>query len=279
MEILIVFNNNIVLVRDELGREVVLTGRGVGYHRRRGDTVDPALVVRRFITPDNPDAVAKVLADIPPERLQLIAELFSEAVRSLGAVMPPLSVVAVADHIHQAIERAARGEVMDSALRAEVAHLHPEELRVAEELIARLNKQPDINLPDGEATALAMHLFHAVTGSPSMEQTYLQSRLIRQIFELVTEAHGPSFDPDSIDAARFAAHLRYFFARARAGKQLAGETGRLGNVIQTDHPLSYQLARRIAALLSLRLGQPVSEDEIVYLTMHVARLEAGLHRP
>ena len=40
MEILRVFNNNVVLARDELGREAILTGRGLGFQRRRGDTVD-----------------------------------------------------------------------------------------------------------------------------------------------------------------------------------------------------------------------------------------------
>lgn len=40
MKILQVFNNNVVLAVDELGRDVVLTGRGLGFKRRRGDTVD-----------------------------------------------------------------------------------------------------------------------------------------------------------------------------------------------------------------------------------------------
>lgn len=277
MEIMTVFNNNVVLAVDELGREVVLTGRGVGYQRRRGDAVDESLVVRRFVPPDNPDAVAQVLADIPPERLQLVSELFADAVRALHATLPPLALVAAADHIHQAMERVARGETMEYPLRAEVAHLHPEELVVAEALIDRLNVT-GADLPRGEAIALAMHLFHAVTGSPSMEETFAQSRLIRQIFDLIGETYGAAFDPDSIDAARFAAHLRYFFARARAKRQLAGETSTIGPVISSQNPEAYRLAQRIRALLELRLAHPVSDDEVVYLTLHVARLALGLRR-
>ncbi|SPF67112.1 CAT RNA binding domain [Propionibacterium ruminifibrarum] len=45
MEVLRVFNNNVVLARDELGREVVVTGRGVGFKKKSGDPVDPALTV------------------------------------------------------------------------------------------------------------------------------------------------------------------------------------------------------------------------------------------
>lgn len=276
MKILQVFNNNVVLALDELDRDVVLTGRGLGYQARRGDEVDESKIARRFVPADNPGAVARVLADIPPDLFGLVAELFADAVRSLNAHLPPLALVAVADHVHQAVERVRVGHRMEYPLRAEVAHLHPEELGVAEELLSRLNEHVDVELPRGEATALAMHLFHAVTGSPSMEQTFVQSALIRQIFDLVAEAHGGAFDPDSIDAARFAAHLRYFFARARGGHQLHGEASAVGDVLKVANPAAYRLAQRIAALLELRLDQHVSGDETVYLTLHIARLEQAM---
>lgn len=145
---------------------------------------------------------------------------------------------------------------------------------MAESLLARLNFELAVPLPRGEAIALAMHLFHAVTGSPSMEQTFVQSKLIRQIFDIVQQTYGPDFDPDSIDAARFATHLRYLFARARSGKQLGGEVPEVATLFRTGP--AHQLALRIAALLELRLQYPVSDDEVTYLTLHVARMEQGI---
>ena len=275
MKILQVFNNNVVLAVDELGRDVVLTGRGLGFKRQRGDTVDESLIGRRFVPAENPGAVARLLADIPPGLLALIDEQFGAAVRSLGSSLPPLAIISAADHIFQAVERVRQGLQMDYPLRVEVAHLLPEELRVAEELLRRLNDRLPVTLPDGEATALAMHLFHAVTGNTNMEQTFIQTALIQQIFGLIAESHGPSFDPHSLDAARFAAHLRYFFARAVAGRQLHGETSAIGRVLTVENPSAHQLARRTRALLELRLNLPVSEDEVVYLTIHLARLEAA----
>lgn len=278
MKLLRVFNNNVILARDELGREVVITGRGVGFQAKRGQAVDESRIARRFVPDANPDAVAQVLADIPPDRLQLVGELFADAVRSLGSTLPPLAVVAAADHVNQAIERVRAGVVMEYPLRAEVAHLHPDELRAAEALLDRLNRTLAVPLPDGEAIALAMHLFHAVTGTATMAEAYAQSALVRQIFDLLAEAYGPAFDVDSIDAARFATHLRYFFARARTGTQLNGEATEIGEVLRVRNPTADVIARRIGALLELRLGQPITNDEIVYLTMHVGRLELGMRR-
>ena len=276
LKVLKVFNNNVVLARDELGREVVITGRGVGYQARPGGAIDEALIIRRFVPADNPDSVAKVLADIPPERLALVESLFAEAMRELGSPLPALAVVAVADHVHQAIERVARGEVMEYPMRAEVAHLHPDELSVAEVLLDKLNRRLEVPMPQGEAIALAMHLFHAVTGSPSMEQTFMQSKLIRQIFDIAHQAYGEEFDPDSIDAARFAAHLRYFFARAQANRQLNGGIPEVALVVREGSGRAFQLAQRIKALLELRLQLHVSDDELTYLTLHVARMEQGI---
>lgn len=278
MQILRVFNNNVVLARDELGREVVLTGRGLGFQARPGSAVREELIARRFVPADNPDSVGQVLADIPPERLRLVEELFAEAVRDLGATVPALAVVAVADHVHQAIERVARGEPMVYPLRAEVAHLHPQELAMAERLLARLNERLGLDLPQGEAIALAMHLFHAVTGSASMAETFVQSALIGQIFDTLARAYGDRFDPASIDAARFAAHLRYFFARARTGTQLDDQVGAVGSVLQARSPGAYQLAQRLRALLEMRLDHSVSDDEVVYLALHLTRLESGMSR-
>ena len=42
-------NNNVVLARDEIGREAILTGRGLGFQRKRGQDVDASLISRRYI--------------------------------------------------------------------------------------------------------------------------------------------------------------------------------------------------------------------------------------
>ena len=151
MRVLRVFNNNVVLARDELGREAVLTGRGLGFQRRAGDAVDTSRIARRFIPVDNAASVGEVIAGIPLERLALIERTFRRAVRELGVSVPSSTVIAVVDHVNQAMERVGRGEVMDYPLRAEAAHLHPDELRLAEQMVRELNASQKLQLPAGEA--------------------------------------------------------------------------------------------------------------------------------
>ena len=250
MVILRVLNNNVVLVRDEIGREAILTGRGLGFQRRAGQDVDASLIARRYIPVDNAESVAEGV--------------------------PSSTIVAVVDHVNQAMERVRQGLVMDYPLRAEAAHLHPEELRLAEAMVEQLNAAQEVQLPAGEAVALALHLFTAAVGAHSTREAARQSRLIAQVMELLAGAYGEAFDAGSVNAARFAVHLRYFLVRARTAVQIHDSTASLvTRALRASNPDAYRVALRIRDLLELRLGIDVTDDETAYLALHVARLTSA----
>ncbi|WP_296498672.1 PRD domain-containing protein [uncultured Actinomyces sp.] len=279
MEILRVLNNNVVLARDEIGREAILTGRGLGFQRKRGQDVDASLISRRYILADNAQSVAEVIAGIPLERLALIERVFRKAARGLNTDVPSSTLIAVVDHINQAMERVRQGLAMDYPLRAEVAHLHPEELQLAEAMVEEINAAQEVQLPGGEAVALALHLFTAAIGAPSAQAASEQSRLIGQVMGLLEKSFGEAFDADSVNAARFAVHLRYFLVRARTAVQIEDGTSSLvAEALRTSDPDAYRVARRIRDLLEIRLNTIVTDDETAYLALHIARLTSSLQQ-
>ena len=272
-------NNNVVLARDEIGREAILTGRGLGFQRKRGQDVDASLISRRYIPADNAQSVAEVIAGIPLERLALIERVFRKAARGLNTDVPSSTLIAVVDHINQAMARVYQGLTMDYPLRAEVAHLHPEELRLAEAMVEEINAAQEVQLPRGEAVALALHLFTAAIGAPSAQAASEQSRLIGQVMRLLEKSFGEAFDADSVNAARFAVHLRYFLVRARTAVQIEDGTSSLvAEALRVSDPDAYRVARRIRDLLEIRLNTAVTDDETAYLALHVARLTSSLQQ-
>lgn len=272
-------NNNVVLARDEIGREAILTGRGLGFQRKRGQDVDASLISRRYIPADNAQSVAEVIAGIPLERLALIERVFRKAARGLNTDVPSSTLIAVVDHINQAMARVYQGLTMDYPLRAEVAHLHPEELRLAEAMVEEINAAQEVQLPRGEAVALALHLFTAAIGAPSAQAASEQSRLIGQVMGLLEKSFGEAFDADSVNAARFAVHLRYFLVRARTAVQIEDGTSSLvAEALRVSDPDAYRVARRIRDLLEIRLNTAVTDDETAYLALHVARLTSSLQQ-
>ncbi|MEE2570322.1 PRD domain-containing protein [Pseudarthrobacter sp. J64] len=274
MEILRVFNNNVVLSRDSNGREVILTGRGLGFQAKPGQAIDPTKVLRTFVPEDgrDPDNLGAMVAAIPPEHV-LLAEQALEAGR---AEMPiPSSTVlsiALADHLSFAIKRMRQGLMFDYPLRAEVTHLYPEELRAARRILEFVNSRLEAPLVDDEAVAIALHLVNAGFATGDLSYTYQMTGVFAQLFEVLEQAYSRPFDRNTVNAARFITHLRYFFVRANSGRQLDERGGKLRDAIRESYPEAHSTALKLQAVLELRLGEPLTEDEVTYLTLHVARM-------
>lgn len=273
MELLRVFNNNVVLAADPTGTEVILTGRGLGFQARPGDQVPTEKVARIFVPVDgrDPDHLAQLLAAIPPEHVALVAE----AVEAAGLTMlldNPALIIALADHISFAIKRQRAGITMDYPLRAEVGHLYSEEYRQAEILLAAVNSRGEVPLPPSEAVAMTLHLVNAGFATGDLSYTYTMTGLIGQMLAVIEESFGITLAVDSLSAGRFITHLRYLFVRIHQHKQLHDEHGGISAAIRAAYPQAAECAVRLGSLLELRLGSALTDDELTYLALHVARV-------
>lgn len=141
MHILRVFNNNVVLARrgDE---EVIVTGRGLGFQAKSGDELDPQKVQKVFVPSDgrDPDHLAIMLAQLPGSTISLVNSVLEDVGAPDSARNSITFVVAVADHIDQALRRTIRGEHISYPLEAEVRHLYPEELERARQFVAAFQR-------------------------------------------------------------------------------------------------------------------------------------------
>ncbi|MFF1255083.1 PRD domain-containing protein [Pseudarthrobacter sp. NPDC058329] len=274
MEVLRVFNNNVVLARSQAGGEVILTGRGLGFQMKPGNTVDPDKVVRVFVPEDGRDAdnFGALIAAIPPEHLVLADKALEVARAELSAPLSSVAVVGLADHLSFAIKRIRQHIKIEYPLRAEVAHLYPDELRVAQRVLDFVNDHIEESLPNEEAVPIALHLVNAGFASGDLSYTYQMTGVFTQLFEVLEQAYSRPFDRDTVNAARFITHLRYFFVRAHTGRQLSEGATRLGTAIRSAYPEAFASAVKLQAVLELRLGEPLTDDEVMYLTLHVARM-------
>lgn len=96
MKILRVFNNNVVLAKDG-AREVIVTGRGLGFQAKPGQRVDDAKIVRVFVPADgrDPDHIAELLSEIPPEIIRLVTDAMTATGLAEQAESQPTLVMAL----------------------------------------------------------------------------------------------------------------------------------------------------------------------------------------
>ncbi len=274
MKTLRVLNNNVVLARDDKGEEVILTGRGIGFNSRQGKPIDPALIVRVFVPDDgrDPDHLAESLALVDEEVLRAVVIALSDAgIEGRESTRPTLAI-AIADHIAGALDRARQGIVVEYPLLAETQTLYADEYAKAVRLLAAVNERVDPKLDDSEATALALHLVNAGFASGDLSFTYTMTGVIQQMLAVVGERHGVDVSRESMNAARFITHVRYLFVRIQQHQQLKGHESTIGKGIRKHYPEATRTAQQLATIVQLRLGEPLSEDEVSYLALHVARM-------
>ncbi|MCW5953137.1 MAG: PRD domain-containing protein [Propionibacteriaceae bacterium] len=275
MRILKVFNNNVVLARDPQRGNVMLTGRGLGFQRQAGDQVEESKIVQVFV-PDSQHGVDELqafLTEIPPEHLALAQEILGLAHRELGLKLSQPQLIPLADHISFAVKRVRQGIRLESPLRAEVTHLYPAELRVALAGVQLVRERTGVPVPDDEAVPIALHLVNAAAfATDDLSRTFAMTEIFHQVFEVLESAYDCRFDTDSVNAARFLTHLRYFFVRVDADRQLSENPTSFANAIRESFPEAHQAAQKVRALLELRLNTVITADEETYLALHIARL-------
>ena len=237
MDVLRVFNNNVVLARDG-DREVILTGRGIGFQAKPGQHVDDAKIVRRFIPVDGKDP----------------------------------------DHICGAIQRAQRKQNIEYPLEAEVRSLYADEYAKGVAMVDAMNTYLGGALPRSEAVALALHLVNAGFSGGDLSATYTMTGIIQQMIAVIEGAYGITLAQDSVNVARFITHLRYLFVRIHQHEQLDDEPQPIIESIKTSYPKACQCARQLAVVVKMRLGSDLTEAEIAYLALHVAHVTNGVNR-
>ncbi|WKK62242.1 PRD domain-containing protein [Corynebacterium sp. P3-F1] len=279
--------------------QVVVTGRGVGFGAHQGDDVDESKIAQIFVPEDgrDPDHAGEMMAYVPYDAMRLVAEALSAAVAAAGAsakLPEKLTLVtALADHVAQAQVRAERGETIQYPLEAEVASLYPDEHALARTLLREINERlavgghgagerggelegehggVDKQLPAEEATALALHLVNAGFTTGDLSYTYQMTGVIQQMLDVIGAEWGVGLQQASISVARFITHVRYLFVRLARGEQLDHSSDAVSTQIAQAFPQHDRLARKVARVAELRFDQTLTEDEIAYLTLHIARL-------
>ncbi len=274
MRIIKVFNNNVALVRDDAGDELVVQGRGIAFQARAGDKLDAALIERRFMPEPTgtPEQLAQQVADIPPELLQL-----AERILSLGPefdlALDPRATVALADHISIALSRVAAGQKLDNPLEPEVRTLYEREFRLGLRAIEVIREVSSVRLPESEAVSLALHFVNAQAGAQVLSEAVRTAQLIRRILAIIEAEYGEAYaNRPPYSEARFATHLRYLFLTHLMGKQHQLLVPQMANSFRDDDPRAYDCASRIAAYIEEKMGWQIGSDETAYMALHIQRM-------
>lgn len=105
MKIIKVFNNNSVSAILPGGREAILLGNGIGFHKRSGEAVDESRVEKvYYVQTEMQTKFLEMLQDVQPDVMEAAEQIISLA-EAEGFVLSSQGTISLVDHITFAIER------------------------------------------------------------------------------------------------------------------------------------------------------------------------------
>ncbi|WP_159500636.1 PRD domain-containing protein [Microbacterium sp. 18062] len=275
-----VLNNNVVITIDEQGRERVLMGRGLGFQLKPDDPIEPEKVEKTFVLRDGADGERErqMLTDIPYPVIEAVGRAVDDAERMLGRALGRRLAVPVIDHIHFVLERLDEGVRVPATNMPELRVLHPHEFAAAEHMAASIGASLDRELPPEEAVFLTMHLLNATRDEPNGTAALLFRR-VQHVAATVESGLGVTLDTSSPDYARFVLHVQFLLQRLVSKSMLRSADTSFFEFARHSYPRSYGIAERVKAYVSAATGSDLTDEELLYLIVHVERLATQLAAP
>ena len=280
MKIKKIINNNILCAVDDRGNELIVTGRGIGFQRHRGEVIDISLIERTYRMEEKTGQrkLRELVEKIPIEHLSLTEELIKHITSQIPQKLNESLLITMADHISFAILRKAQGVEFSNPLKGSIMCYYPTEYHLGQYCLGVIREHLGVTLHEDEAAFLALHIVNAEL-STNMSEMYDITKLIDGTISVVEYFYKKEFDRESLDFNRFVVHLRYFAQRLFQGKMMEDAQGERDEVfrqlIMKNCKEHYKCAQCVADYIKNTYQKNLSDEELTYLTIHLKRINLG----
>lgn len=277
MRIKKIINNNILCAVDEQGNELIVTGRGIGFQRHRGEIIDDSAVERTYRMEEKTGQrkLRELVEKIPVEHLNLTEDLIAHIKSQISQKLNESLLITLADHISFAIVRKTQGVEFSNPLKGAIMCYYPTEYHLGQYCLRMIHDQLGVALHEDEAAFIALHIVNAELNT-NMSEMYEITKLIEGTICVVEYFYQKKFDRESLDFSRFVVHLRYFAQRLFQGKIVEDPHTEQDEVfrqmIMKSCKEHYQCAQCIADYIKNTYQKELSGEELTYLTIHLKRI-------
>lgn len=270
-----VINNNIVSSVDASGEEILLRGLGIGFQKKTNDIV-PHDKVEKVYKMENPKAanrLEELLADIPLEYITVCTDIIEYAKINLSKKLSDNIYITLTDHICFAIERQKQKLEYQNVLLMEIKRYYNAEYQIGVHALSILKEKLGIELSYDEAGFIALHIVNAELDT-GMSNTYKITEFIQQVFQIMEQHYGRTFEEESMHYDRFVTHLKFFGQRLFSNKVsgVKEDDDTFYEIVRERYTFDYECAEQIGEYVLRELGKVVTEEEKMFLTIHLRRL-------
>lgn len=272
MKIVKVINNNVVSSMDNQQREIIVLGKGIGFQKSSGDEIQEERVEKIFqLSTAVNSQFERLVSEIPYEYIKYTDEIVKEAGKVLGSQLNRNIYITLTDHLHFAIERHRRNILFQNALLWEIKKFYSREFAVGQYAAAMIKEKEGIELSEDEAGFIAIHIVNAEMDG-GMEQTANAPEMLQDMLNIVKYTFHIALDEESLSYEWFVTHLKFFIQRAINHSYYPAEEHELYELYRRKCPKAYACAKKIRRYMEEKTETLVTDEEVMYLTVHISRV-------
>ena len=269
-----IYNNNVVLVKDTTSnKQLILTGCGIGFQKKVGQLADETKIEKKFIAEDESfkNNISKLALEVDENVFKASSAIVEYTESKLKTDLYDYIYVALTDHISFALKRYKENIEIKNELLYEIIRIHKAEFEIGLWALEYINKEFDVNLPEDEAAFIAMHIVNA-NYNENTSESFLMTKIVKEILNIIRYFYSIEFNQNEMNYERFLTHLKFFAKRLIKNESKRNSKNELLEIIKEKYNESYECANKIKIFIEEHYEYVVSEDEMLYLTIHINRV-------
>lgn len=269
MKVIKNINNNVSLCLDSNQNEVIAFGKGIGFTK---PPYEIGLNKIERVYYDVEPTYVQMINDIPEQIIDISTKVIDYARMKLDNNVSSNIVFTLADHIQFAIRRYQENMDLKLPIIHDIQCLFETEMDIGMMALELLRKNMKIYLPEEEAAYIALHIVNAEKKDKNKVSNILDEDVIEEIIDIIEAYFNIEIDRKSFNYSRFVSHMHYLIKRGKENTLVENENHKLYESLAAIYPETEDCTKKICQYLKNKINCELTEEESVYLILHVNRL-------
>ena len=275
MKVIKILNNSLIMAVDHEGKEVILSGKGIGYKKAIGYELKENEVQKIFVLRERSVVrdIIHLASEVGEDYFNLTKSIVSYAIEEYNMKLMDHIYLALTDHLAFTEKRLKANIVIENFYTSDLRRFNPDEYAVAKYAAKLFKDKFGIELPEGEIGNIAFHFVNAQQNASFEERNREIDVIVKKILNIIRYQLGIVSLEEGIAYSRLLTHLRLFIQRLLKGQMVEEEQEDiLQKKILEMCPKEYACVQKIGEFIQTTYGTPIMKQENLYLTIHLHQL-------
>lgn len=167
-----ILNNNVAIVHTRNNKQNIVMGRGVAFHKQKGDLIQEENVDKIFEIRDKNTVndLTTLLSNVPLDFVTTSYDLIDQVQAKYHFAAEPYIYVTLTTHLFGAYQRLINGDD-DVNYLPDLSDNYPVAYKIADDVIKGFKSSLDISFPESEHKSIALHFINAHTSGSVEEES------------------------------------------------------------------------------------------------------------